>query len=306
MPRIRTVKPQFWSSPNPPSRDARLLFLAMINFADDDGRGRANPKELAAFAFPYDDDIGVAELRELLRECSRSYHVVVYEVSGRPYFCIENFRSHQVINKPTASKLPEPAQAERLLYQKETPSVDTRSGSPPVVTPVAVREGYHTDPGSCLPTVPTVPNTSVGNHVECLQELVTNSQLLEAEVVALSGTELAVDDSFELATSERGLPPPVKVGASRLVATIIRQGMATDADRTILRLKASELLATESEDDVADCLRLWLTKTELGAHGLPLCMAEVLKRKHNGIELRGADKKAAEWLALGKEHNDKR
>jgi hypothetical protein len=120
------------------------------------------------------------------------------------------------------------------------------------------------------------------------------------------GTSLASvdDETFELATSERGLSEPVKVGASRLVATVIGRNRVSDADRTILRIKASELLASESEEDVAECLRVWLGKTELGAHGLPLCMAEVYKRKHNGHELHGADKKAADWQALKKGPSD--
>lgn len=119
MPRIRTVKPQYWSTPDPPSRDARLLYIAMWNWADDEGIGTANPKELAAFAFPYDDDLGTGEVRELLREVSRSFHCLFYEVGGRPYYAIENFREHQVINKPKPSTKPKPEKAEKWLYQQE-------------------------------------------------------------------------------------------------------------------------------------------------------------------------------------------
>jgi hypothetical protein len=120
----------------------------------------------------------------------------------------------------------------------------------------------------------------------------------KAESLRKSGTALG-DDTFDLATSERGLSPPVNVGASRLVSMVIGRGRVNDADRTVLRIKASELLATESEDDVAECLRIWLGKNELGAHGLPLCMAEVYKRRHNGSST--VDDKVQGWLSLGKD-----
>jgi hypothetical protein len=124
------------------------------------------------------------------------------------------------------------------------------------------------------------------------------NSLVSTAVVTLAG-DVTSDDSFELATAERGRSPAVNVGASRLVATVVGTKV-NNADKTVLRLKASEMLGTgESEDDVAECLRLWLTKSELGAHGLPLCMAEVYKRRNNGSS--AVDDKVRGWLALGKE-----
>ena len=117
------------------------------------------------------------------------------------------------------------------------------------------------------------------------------------------GTALeSVDDSaWDLATSERGRSGPIKVGASRLVATVVPRNAVNDADRTILRIKASELLATETEDDVAECLRLWLQNERLGPAALGCCMAQVYKQRANGNLPKGVEKKMAGWLALGKE-----
>ncbi len=44
MARIRTTKPEFWSSAQiiELSRDARLLFIGMWNFCDDNGRHKAS------------------------------------------------------------------------------------------------------------------------------------------------------------------------------------------------------------------------------------------------------------------------
>lgn len=110
---------------------------------------------------------------------------------------------------------------------------------------------------------------------------------------------LAVDDrSFDLATSERDstLSAPVGIGASRLVSTVIPQGAVNDADRTILRLQASELISTgETEEDVGECLRQWLGQKDLGPYGLKLCMAAVYKKRHNGHQLSTVDEKALGW-----------
>jgi len=103
------------------------------------------------------------------------------------------------------------------------------------------------------------------------------------------------------AMSERTpLSPPVTIGASRLVATLIGDTIS-HADRTILRIKASEALNQgRTDDDIADCLRIWLTKPELGPHALLCCLTEVDKRKlpHN---LPPTDQKGLQWLALGRQ-----
>ena len=57
MPRMRTIKPEFWDSPSTAKADlaVRLTYIAMWNWADDSGRGTANLKELEAFCFPNDE-----------------------------------------------------------------------------------------------------------------------------------------------------------------------------------------------------------------------------------------------------------
>lgn len=97
MARIRTIKPEFWDSPDTAraSLRARLLYIAMWNWADDWGIGSANPKQLAAFAFPNDDDFSASELPTLAKEVSDCFGVVLYEVNRRPYYCIPSWDEHQ-------------------------------------------------------------------------------------------------------------------------------------------------------------------------------------------------------------------
>ena len=56
MARIRTIKPSFWGSPTiaPLSRDARLLAIGLMSYADDDGRFLAATNALNGYVFPND------------------------------------------------------------------------------------------------------------------------------------------------------------------------------------------------------------------------------------------------------------
>src|SRR5574337_880037 len=73
MARIRTIKPTFWGSRPVAtlSRDARLLAIGLISFADDDGRFLAAPAAINGYVFP-NDDLPTTKVRKWLEECTRS------------------------------------------------------------------------------------------------------------------------------------------------------------------------------------------------------------------------------------------
>ncbi|GAB5000855.1 hypothetical protein [Mycobacterium avium] len=100
MPRIRTIKPDFWDSPDTAAADlrTRLLYIAMWNWADDYGIGDATPVRLIGFAFP-NDEIPVSDYPRILSEVSRAYGVVFFEHSGRRYFVIPEWEKHQRTEK---------------------------------------------------------------------------------------------------------------------------------------------------------------------------------------------------------------
>lgn len=115
MTRIRTVKPEFWSSPDTAACAdpwARLLFISMWNWADDSGRGTANPKELAGFAFPNDDGVDSTRVRRMLGEVSRAFGVILYKVGGRTYYAIPSWERHQKIDRKSTAKHPAPEEGE--------------------------------------------------------------------------------------------------------------------------------------------------------------------------------------------------
>ena len=132
MARIRSVKPEFWSSESITClpRDTRLAYIGLWCVADDEGRFRAQIGVLAGQLFPEDDDgrevveRALAELSGALSEDSVRTHGALSEDSvspqsqpmvelyigpdGHHYGQITAWARHQRINRPTPSSIPGP------------------------------------------------------------------------------------------------------------------------------------------------------------------------------------------------------
>jgi hypothetical protein len=113
MSRIRTIKPEFWEDEGVAalSRDARLLWIATWNHADDEGILRWTPDYIKAQVFPYDVDITLARVKKLMAEVVAGDFVYPYQ-AGRirqQLALVIRFRRHQKINRPQPSRLPPPS-----------------------------------------------------------------------------------------------------------------------------------------------------------------------------------------------------
>lgn len=109
MARIRTIKPSFWGS-RPVvklSRDARLLAVGLISFADDDGRFLASMAAINGFVFP-NDGLSNQRVRKWFDECTETGLVYEYQPDDIAYGCFPTWHEHQVINRYTRSTLPTP------------------------------------------------------------------------------------------------------------------------------------------------------------------------------------------------------
>ena len=109
MARIRTIKPSFWGSKpvKKLSRDARLLTIGLISFADDDGRFLSSTAAINGFVFP-NDDLAPRLVRRWFEECTATGLVHEWQVDDITYACFPTWHEHQVINRYTPSSLPEP------------------------------------------------------------------------------------------------------------------------------------------------------------------------------------------------------
>jgi 5-methylcytosine-specific restriction endonuclease McrA len=131
MGRIRTIKPEFWIDDLVGSlkRESRLLFIAMLNFADDEGLLPWSAPFLKGAAFPFDEDLSVSDVAGFMEELANSKMVFPYRAgrSQQSLGYIVNFHKHQKRNRPTPSKL-----------------------SPPSLQTLEVRQMYcHRDLGRC-------------------------------------------------------------------------------------------------------------------------------------------------------------
>ncbi|MEY4672447.1 MAG: hypothetical protein RL148_231 [Planctomycetota bacterium] len=109
MGRIRTIKPEFPHSESMGrvSREARLLFILLWTLADDHGRLRGQPTLLASLLFPYDSD-AAKRIPDWLDQLEDEGCVQRYDAAGAAYLQILNWSRHQKIDRPSASKLPQP------------------------------------------------------------------------------------------------------------------------------------------------------------------------------------------------------
>ena len=119
MARIRTIKPEFWDSGDTASASlrARLLYIAMWNWADDYGIGDASPIRLIGFAFP-NDEIAVSDYPRLLAEVSDCFSVMFFNYEKRPYYYIPEWEKHQRTEKRAKQRIPYPDAATSQSYRE--------------------------------------------------------------------------------------------------------------------------------------------------------------------------------------------
>lgn len=108
MARIRSIKPEFWTSAQVAecSTNARLLFIGLWNFCDDAGRHPMNPKQIKMEVFPA-DAFSLDDVRRMLDELATNELIQYYTVDGKDYFHVTGWR-HQKIDRPQSAKYPEP------------------------------------------------------------------------------------------------------------------------------------------------------------------------------------------------------
>lgn len=178
MPRIRTIKPEFWSDEKvmSVSRDARLLFIGMLNFADDLGVLKDSALELKARIFPGDEQTAVGAWRQELIDVGL---VISYEVENKKYLQVCGLQKHQVIDKARKSNLPPPPSPEINRNQlKSTEILKGREGKGREVCVEGEKINQHTH-------TPIFSSENFQLSPEELAELCqVNADLSQAEVLA--------------------------------------------------------------------------------------------------------------------------
>ena len=106
MPRSRNIKPGFFA--NDELADcrplARLLFIGLWTIADRNGVLEDKPRKIKAQVLPYDE----CDIEQLLIELINAGFLLRFQIEGRAYLHIENFKRHQNPHKKEDSRFPEP------------------------------------------------------------------------------------------------------------------------------------------------------------------------------------------------------
>lgn len=129
MARIRTVKPEFWTSEQIAecSPTARLLFIGIWSFSDDHGIHPASLKRLKMEVFP-SDSITPDDIQSMVCELEAVGLLQSYQAAGKAYWQVTGWARHQKIDKPTyRHPLPEsPAQQANEVISPTTNSAPPR------------------------------------------------------------------------------------------------------------------------------------------------------------------------------------
>ena len=110
--RIRQIKPEFFVDDQLAelcSRDTRLLFIGLWLIADRKGRLEERAARIKAQLFPYDSDITVKKITEMLSSLASGSFIFRYSNGKRKLIQIRSFEKHQHCHiKEPDSHLPGP------------------------------------------------------------------------------------------------------------------------------------------------------------------------------------------------------
>lgn len=73
------------------------LWLYLITYVDDYGRGSADPELIKGFVFPRRKRISESDIGKALAELVGMGCISLYKVDGESYFCFPNWSEHQRI-----------------------------------------------------------------------------------------------------------------------------------------------------------------------------------------------------------------
>ena len=108
MARIRTLKPEHCLSEKIGmlSDRAYRLWVHLICYADDEGRGVLNLNEIRVRLYGYQPKISVPHLQDACQELRTRKLLYCYTENGKGYYQLHDWTDHQQISHPSPSKFP--------------------------------------------------------------------------------------------------------------------------------------------------------------------------------------------------------
>jgi hypothetical protein len=106
MPRIRSIKPDFWNDEKlgQEPESIMLTFIGLWNFADDYGVVKANHLWLKNQIYPYKDKLRIDVFSTWLQRLSELEAIILFTYRSENFYCIRTFRKHQRVEKPSKAR----------------------------------------------------------------------------------------------------------------------------------------------------------------------------------------------------------
>lgn len=105
------------------------VWVYLITYVDDFGRGSADPELLKGLVFPRRKNVTEGQIQKAVHDLANIGMISLYEVDGEPYFYFPNWSSHQRI-QTKKSKFPMPSEENIIHGDSRWNSVEN-SDSPP-------------------------------------------------------------------------------------------------------------------------------------------------------------------------------
>lgn len=133
MARIRSIKPEFFTSLTIAEQplSARLTFIGLWTYVDDNGVGQADPRLIRAAIWPLEEAPDILQrTREDLRSLQEGRLITLYEASGRPLVYVNSWNEHQKVSHPRKPRFPTPDEARQLADQQGSNTPEDRRSPP--------------------------------------------------------------------------------------------------------------------------------------------------------------------------------
>lgn len=315
MARIRSVKPEFWVDRSfvrkVPNRDARMLYMALWNLADEHARLMGDPAYIKGQAFPYaeDDDLTPKVIDELLDMLADAERVVRYEVDGDPYLFLPRLAKHQRLESAKVpSRLPPPPDPDDPAPRPDksapdpdgtAPIVDSLpdAESPQVSRPsdvradLSARDSDESARGADSSALFYVAGCM--EHVAGSRETTAPDALPPSDALGVDAADKPQPQTKE-SVSESGKPKTAKQSASDRGSRIPEDFALTDAMRDWGRKHCPHI--TDPEGATAEFVDYWLS--EAGARARKLDWVLTWKNRMRALEKRAVERLPANRAAI--------
>ena len=128
------------------------VWLYLITYVDDYGRGSADPELLKGLVFPRRKGITELQIAKALSELANTGIINLYEVDGESYLCFPTWEKHQRI-QTKKSKYPAP-QESTVIHRESPPESNPNPNTN--ITPLVSKETFPPTGGASATKRPTL------------------------------------------------------------------------------------------------------------------------------------------------------